>query len=179
MQTTIQETILCLWKRIVQSQDILTFNSPSNFLLDICLSILYICFCAFPRWLGLLDYLKGCCLLWMVIGGLNYVYAIVAILVEYRRVSQQNDVPLGWICDLSAVFTFHSDEVFHYSLILCLKSNDFRAKKLWCDFFFVILKFPSEVTWLRQQYWATIAKIAQTTSAPFEFKHEKIVEFSS
>lgn len=95
----------------------LTFNSPSNFLLDICLSILYIGFCAFPRRLWLFDNLKCCCLLWMMICGLNYVYPIVAILIEYSRVSQQNDVSFGWICDLCTVFTFHRDEVLHYSLI--------------------------------------------------------------
>lgn len=94
----------------------LTFNSPSNFL--ICLSILYISFCAFPRWLGILNNLKCCCLLRMVICGLNYVYSIIFVFVEESRVSQQYDIPFGWICNFCAVFTFHSYEILHYSLIL-------------------------------------------------------------
>lgn len=91
-------------------------NSPSNFLLD--LSILYIGFCAFSWWrwskVWMLDNLKG--LRWLLICRLNYVYAIILVFVEKSCVSQQNDVPLSWICDFCAVFTFHSNEILHCSL---------------------------------------------------------------
>jgi hypothetical protein len=100
---------------------------PANFLIRLLhtssLSILYVCFCAFPLRLRLFNDLNGLMLdlLRML---LNYVYpSILFIFIQKSCVSEQYNVPLCWVGYYITVFTFHSDEILHYSLIFSLCSR--------------------------------------------------------
>lgn len=112
-------------------------NLPANFLIILLhirsLSILYVCFCAFSRRLWLFNDLNGL-MLELVRMLLNYVYpSILFIFVQKRCISQQNNVPLSRVCHYITVFTFHSDEILHYSLIFSL-CNRKKLENFQCYF---------------------------------------------